>query len=408
MVLDFAALPPEINSARMYTGAGAGPLMAAASSWNGLSSELSTTAASYQSVISQLTGAEWQGPSSAAMAAAAEPYIAWLSTTSGYLQHAASQATASAAAYETAFAATVPPPVIAANRAQLAALVATNILGQNTPAIAATEAQYGEMWAQDAAAMYGYAGSSAIAAQLSPLTPPVDTTNPAGPGVQAAAVSQATASSAQTSGLNGLLSNFTNSLGSLSNPLSAATGSSAAASDPPSILSGINSLLGVGAVSNTINDLDVTASWNVAMISATFPLLGHFLAGATSGVSLAPAGAVADITPLGPGLGTGTVLASAAGPAGSAGFGGAPVLAGMGSASSVGGLSVPAGWAAATPAETGATLAGSGWAAAAESEPATVLPAGMPSAASAGRGGYGFAAPRYGVKPTVMPKTVLV
>ena len=41
----------------------------------------------------------------------------------------------------------VPRPVIAANRAQLAALVATNILGQNAPAIAATEAQYGQMWA---------------------------------------------------------------------------------------------------------------------------------------------------------------------------------------------------------------------------------------------------------------------
>ncbi len=59
---------------------------------------------------------------------------------------------------------TVPPAVVAANRTQLATLVATNVLGQNTAAIAATEAQYGEMWAQDAAAMYGYAGSSAVAA----------------------------------------------------------------------------------------------------------------------------------------------------------------------------------------------------------------------------------------------------
>ena len=46
---------------------------------------------------------------------------------------------------------TVPPAVVAANRAQLATLVATNVFGQNTPAIAATEAQYAEMWAQDAA-----------------------------------------------------------------------------------------------------------------------------------------------------------------------------------------------------------------------------------------------------------------
>ena len=58
---------------------------------------------------------------------------------------------------------TVPPPVIAANRSLLAALVATNFFGQNTPAIAATEIQYAEMWAQDAVAMYGYAASSASA-----------------------------------------------------------------------------------------------------------------------------------------------------------------------------------------------------------------------------------------------------
>jgi PPE-repeat protein len=59
------------------------------------------------------------------------------------------------AAYEAAFAMTVPPPVIAANRALLLMLVATNFLGQNTPAIMATEAEYAEMWAQDAGAMSG-------------------------------------------------------------------------------------------------------------------------------------------------------------------------------------------------------------------------------------------------------------
>ena len=74
---------------------------------------------------------------------------------------------------------TVPPPEIAANRSLLAALVATNFLGMNTPAIAATEAQYAEMWAQDAVAMYGYAGSSAAATVLSPFTSPDQNTDPA-------------------------------------------------------------------------------------------------------------------------------------------------------------------------------------------------------------------------------------
>src|SRR5208283_1484402 len=98
--------------------------------------------------------------------------VAWLSTTATQAEETAAQAEAAVAAYEAAFAATVPPPVIAANRAQLMVLVATNFLGQNTPAIAATEALYMEMWAQDAAAMYGYAGSSAAASQLTSFTQP--------------------------------------------------------------------------------------------------------------------------------------------------------------------------------------------------------------------------------------------
>ena len=192
MVFDFASRPPDVTSALIYSGAGAGPLTAAASSFSNLSSELSSNAASYESVISQLTGSEWTGPSSEAMAAAAQPYITWLNTTSAQLQVAATQAIASAAAYEAAFAACIPPPVILANRTALATLVATNILGQNTPAIAANEALYGEFWAQDAAAMYAYASSASVASStLTPLTPPAQTTNPAGPGQQAAAVSSA-------------------------------------------------------------------------------------------------------------------------------------------------------------------------------------------------------------------------
>jgi PPE-repeat protein len=152
------------------------------------------------------------------MGAAVAPYIGWMETTAGELAHAAAQAMASAAAYQTAFAMTVPPPVIAANRAQLAALVATNILGQNTPAIMATEAHYAEMWAQDAAAMYGYAGSSASAATLSPLTSPSPTNNPGALGAQATAVSQGAATGSQTAGLRGMVSNMPSTMQSLATP----------------------------------------------------------------------------------------------------------------------------------------------------------------------------------------------
>jgi PPE-repeat protein len=113
-------------------------------------------------------------------------------------EQTATQAKTAAAAYEVAFAATLPPPVITANRALLMALVATNLFGQNTPAIAATEAPYAEMWAQDGAAMYGYAGMSASATTLTPFTPPPQSSNPRGLDGQAAALAQGTATSAAT------------------------------------------------------------------------------------------------------------------------------------------------------------------------------------------------------------------
>ena len=184
-------LPPEVNSARMYAGPGNGPMLAAAAAWDGLAAELQSTAASYRTAISELTDGPWLGASSASMAAATAPYLDWMTTSAGQSEHTAMQAKAAAAAYETAFAMTVPPAVIAANRSLLMALVATNVFGQNTAAIAATETEYGEMWAQDATAMYGYAGSSATATMLAPFTSPPPTTNPAGPG---AAVAQSVVS----------------------------------------------------------------------------------------------------------------------------------------------------------------------------------------------------------------------
>src|SRR5579885_1014102 len=195
--MDFGALPPEINSGRMYAGPGSGPMLAAAEAWDGLAADLAATASSSQSAVSGLTSA-WSGPSAISMASAAAPYVAWLTSAAEQAEQTAAQARAAASAYETAFAMTVPPPVIAANRSLLMTLIATNILGQNTPAIAATEAHYAEMWAQDAAAMYGYAGSSAAATQLAPFTEPPQTTNPAGAAGQAAAVTQATSSSASS------------------------------------------------------------------------------------------------------------------------------------------------------------------------------------------------------------------
>jgi PPE-repeat protein len=226
--MDFGIYPPEINSGRMYTGPGSGPMLAAAQAWGGLADELYTAASAYQSVVSELTSGSWSGPSSTSMTAAAGPYVEWLSSTAARAEQTSAQAAAAAAAYEAAFASTVPPPVVAANRSLLATLVATNFFGQNTPAIAATEAQYAEMWAQDAVAMYTYAGSSASATALTPFSSPEKSTNPGGTASQAAAVSQAAGTSA---------GNAQSTVSGASQALSAAA--APAQSDPLSTLSNL-------------------------------------------------------------------------------------------------------------------------------------------------------------------------
>lgn len=192
--MDFGALPPEVNSGRMYVGAGSGPLLAAAVAWDALGAELYSYAAAYSSTIAGMTVGSWLGPAATSMSAAVAPYLAWATASATKAEQAAMQARLAAAAYETAFAATVPPPVIAANRSLLMTLIATNILGQNTAAIAAAEAEYAEMWAQDAAVMYAYSASSAAATQLAPFSEPPQTVNPSGAASQSAAIAHGAAS----------------------------------------------------------------------------------------------------------------------------------------------------------------------------------------------------------------------
>ncbi|TVS89176.1 PPE family protein [Mycobacterium helveticum] len=395
MVMDFGAIPPDVTSALMYSGAGSGPLMAAAASWSNLAAELGTAASQWESIVTTLTTEHWTGVGSTAATASAESVVSWLTTAAAAAEHAGAQATASAAAYEAAFSATVPPPVIAANRAQLTALVATNFLGINTAAIMATEAQYAEMWVQDATTMYTYQAASTAAGVLQPTAPETPATNPAAAGIQAATTAQSAAAAPAQGGLGSAISGLQTGFSELQSSLNSILTLNG---QIPSIAD----FASIPVVQNVIYNIGVTAAWNVAMITATFPLLGHFLAGAPLGVT------VDDVTPLGAGLGIGTSLVGSTTPLG---LGGA-VSAGLGEASAVGGLSVPAGWSAAAPAtlaSSTAPLEGSGWTVASEAaEPVTAMP-GMPgmAAAAKGAGAYG-AGPRYGFKPIVMPKQVVV
>lgn len=326
MAIDFGVLPPEINSTRMYTGPGAGPMLAAAVAWDDVAAQLHATAANHTSVVSGLT-AGWRGPASMAMAAAAAPYTAWMSTTAGQAELTAAQARAAAAAFETAFAATVPPASVAANRARLLALIATNLFGQNTPAIMATQAEYLEMWAQDAAAMYGYAGSSAAAAQVAPFQPPPQTTDPAGVAGQAAAVSQATgtAAGAQATHLPQLLAATPEALQTLAAPMQSAA--PAAAADPPSLFSALDGFI-TGPLSPGSLFTIPGVPYLLGTQSYLLPQAAANLTRSAENYSKALAKATT--------VGVPRMVS-------------APVSAGIGRAGVVGGLSVPQGWATAAP-----------------------------------------------------------
>lgn len=176
--MNFAMLPPEINSGRMYVGPGSGPTTEAAMAWDRLAVRLSTAAADYAAVTARLAAGR-NGSAATETIDAAAPYLRWLDATAAQAGHAAAQAAAAASAHRSALAAMVPPPEIDANRARRRSLAAANCLGHNVPAIADTEADYERMWAQDADAMHAYARASADASTVTPFTPPPATAGPA-------------------------------------------------------------------------------------------------------------------------------------------------------------------------------------------------------------------------------------
>ncbi|OBK64128.1 PPE family protein [Mycobacterium sp. 1165178.9] len=406
-MLDFAQLPPEINSALIYSGPGSGPLLAAAAAWDGLATELRSAASAYGAVISGLTDGPWQGPAASAMLTAVIPQVAWLSGTGGKAEHVAAQAVAAATAYELAFAETVPPPVIAANRALLGELLATNFLGQNIAAIAATEAQYGEMWAQDAGAMYGYAGGSAAASMLPPFEPAEPAANPAGAARQAAAVAQAagTTGSESAQGLDAVPQTLSALAGSTNNP--------ASSGNPTLSLGGISlnpegdGLVVGGPLGDLLEGLtgsqtlDASTPFDafIRLISPTRLFTTSFKDIQSLAQGFMPAAKSA-----GEGVAKAAEAAVPAAVSG-AGLGSLGAIGGaVGKAASVGGLSVPAAWASTAPAAPSVAVALNGATAAGAVDRATNAVGGVPMTPTGGvgRSAGAFVAPRYGFKPTVI------
>ncbi|BCP00073.1 PPE family protein [Mycobacterium intracellulare] len=398
-MLDYGAFPPEFNSARIYSGPGSGSLVSAASAWSALAAELNSAALSYEKVVTALSSEEWLGAASATMAQAVQPYIAWMTSAAAQAEEAATQARAAAAAYEAALSASVPPPLVASNRMQVSQLQATNVLGQNTPLIAQLEAQYGEYWAQDAGAMYGYAGQSSAATKQTPFQKAPEITNASGQATQSAAVTKATTDSTAT--------NTSKVLQSMAQPASKATTNATAqattATDPltelwflltgqttfptnlGTLVNGYTPFAGLFYNTEGLPYFSIGMGNNFVQISKSLGLIG----------SAAPAAAKAlpALGGLGGMLGGGAAAAH-------------PVAA-LGSAASIGGkLSVPVAWSgapAAAPA-LGHAIPVSTISAAPEAAggPGNLL-GGMPLA-GAGAGGHGVAGPKYGFRPTVMAR----
>jgi PPE-repeat protein len=397
-MLNFAALPPEVNSVRMYSGPGSGPLLAAAAAWNALAAEMRSAATAYDSVVKQLLSAGWYGPSSTSMMAAAEPYLTWLNTTAAQAEQTGMQANAAATAFEAAFAMTVPPPVVAANRTLLANLVATNIFGQNTPAIAATDAEYAEMWAQDAGAMSGYATASNSAAQITPFTSPRTNTTPDAVAGQNEAVNQAASTAAGNA--QSLLSGNTFAANDIAaDPLAAAAPQGPIADYLTGLLDGSNntalgSFLGSNFFSNSILNGSIAGGpFNPQTIIAT--AVGAMGTRATTLSGLGDFATAAE----GPGM-----AALASNTVGSAGLTGAS--AGVGNAHLVGSMSVPQTWASAaniTPGQAAAPVGGLS-----DIGTSGAPAAGGPGGVAGPLGGNGRrlrrAIPRYGFRPVVMPR----
>ncbi|SPM31035.1 PPE family protein [Mycobacterium terramassiliense] len=434
--MDFGALPPEINSGRMYLGPGPGTLLTASAGWESLAAELTDAASGYQSVIASLTDESWLGPTSLSMAAAVTPYISWMTGTAAQCEQSATQATAAAAAFETAYAMTVPPPLIAANRAQLMALIATNIFGQNTPAIMATEAEYSEMWAQDATAMYGYAANAAAASAFSTFTAPPQTTNPGGVAGQTGAQ---VGSNAQTTTAQ-LMSSVPQTLQSLATPGAASgTGLSPAAGAAVSLgssgasapLSALSSLTGATGKTATKG-----ASTGASALSGLTSSLTSLLSGNTGGVGLDAIGLGSDLAGLGgDGAGLGADGAglgfdgyglsldfaglgslegvdggavSGLGGLGPVGGLGAAASASVGQAPSLGTLSVPPTWADAVSSVTplpalDANAMPGGWGASPASAPTAGISK-LPLGGMVGRESEG-AVQRIGFRPTLIPRS---
>lgn len=267
-------IPPEINAFRL-TMLGAGPtahvpVVAAYTDAAAVHMEQSVQ----QAVTTMATAPSFVGSGGAGMVSSATPMSAWIGSAGAHAGAAAATVQGAMAGYSAAVTSTIPHPVVIENRLRQAVLVATNLLGQNTPAIAETETEYGEFWTQNASAMMGYLATTtaAVDALSVPLPPLTDMTSPIG----AASGLAGLVSEGIGSGIQALGSGVSAGGQGISSAVGAAVGAASSAS------AGVESAgsTGVQALGNASGTGQGTGGIGT----------GSSLVGATSAGSMAPNG----------------------------------------------------------------------------------------------------------------------
>ncbi|HEY1839694.1 MAG TPA: PPE domain-containing protein, partial [Mycobacterium sp.] len=261
-------------------------------------------------------------------------------------------------------------PLIAANRAELTALVSNNFLGQNTGAIAQNEAEYLDMWIQDALGMdtYNLSSTSASGALPAQSVAPMVTSgaSPAAALAGAAAPADATSDAFLTAILNAVAALF-------GGPSDGLTGLSGFDAWLPTTIAAI-------AANPTAALLPVQGVYYMGMLGSTPARM--FMSGGSGGGASAGAGAgtlasmqeslLDNVSKLVDGKAA-TVMSGVGGQLSKWGAG---IQASMASAMHAGGLSVPNAWHTGVP---GAEVVHAGPTLPANSVAAPSMTTGLPS-----------------------------
>jgi PPE-repeat protein len=182
MVANYWGITPEINAIRLTTGPGAAAMTSVIAGYQAAGVTHIEQGAQMMTTAATTSAGGWWGQGGTAMMAAAVPKSEWQIQAGAHAEKATGLIGAAAAAHSAAVAATIPYPVVVANRVREAALQATNFLGFNTGAILQADSEYVEYHGQNATAMTGYAlaGMNIAAGLSTPLQPPMVTgANPA-------------------------------------------------------------------------------------------------------------------------------------------------------------------------------------------------------------------------------------